>query len=712
MLTLDELCDLARLHNEVVDRGVDAVLAMVREAAPRPSRHSGAGPEHKLTLIARALDLEAHHLRAWTPDQQPGFFLQQLRNRGFEHGWSALQAEAEALLSELKWPHLREIGKTEELRATPLLRTLQGHEDTVGGVALTPDGRRAVSASNDKTLRVWDLETGKTLRTLKGHKDQVKGVAVIGDGLRAISASIDKTLIVWDLETGEAIRSLAGHAMGVWSVAVTSDGARAVSACMDGSCAVWDVRTGERVLSLEGHRDPTLGVAVNSAAEIAVSACSDGLLKVWDLKSGTEVRTLSSQTPGLWAVAVSEDGYFAISASSDGSLTLWELPKGQARRAWRGHTEAATSVQWIDGRRAISASLDGTLKLWDLEAGGEEVGAFTGHSAGVTAVAVSADRKQAVSASKDNTLKVWDLGSAPEKTQARHSHRIPWEYESNAELYELSVSNGGRWVIGARVDCSLAVWELPGGERIRSLAGHAGELRGARDVREVRIGDDGRWGVTVAVNGNVTAWDLDVGSVVHTVRCATAAWKVGVSGDGRLAVAWENGELRVWDLTTGAIERKLGGYDPTDVHAVKVSADGRRAMVLVWDKPSKVWDLTTGQAVAQVFTGASLNAISENGMWALAGVPSYNVTSAVEVLDLARGYSSHRMRGGGKMAIRRDGRRVAFADGSLRVMDPASEESALTLEANAPLRCCAFAPNGRTIVAGDARGALHIIEEA
>jgi len=86
-----------------------------------------------------------------------------------------------------------------------LLRTLAGHAASVHGVAVTADGKRAVSASWDKTLKVWDLETGHELRTLEGHADYVTGVAVTADGKRAVSVSSDKTLKVWDLETGESL---------------------------------------------------------------------------------------------------------------------------------------------------------------------------------------------------------------------------------------------------------------------------------------------------------------------------------------------------------------------------------------------------------------------------------------------------------------------------------------------------------------------------
>ena len=118
-------------------------------------------------------------------------------------------------------------------------------------MAVSPDGRRAVSASEDNTLKVWDLDTGAELRTLAGHSDSVRGVAVSPDGRRAVSASYDKTLKVWDLETGGELRTLAGHSNWVNGVAVSPDGRRAVSASWDNTLKVWDLETGASIATFD-----------------------------------------------------------------------------------------------------------------------------------------------------------------------------------------------------------------------------------------------------------------------------------------------------------------------------------------------------------------------------------------------------------------------------------------------------------------------------
>jgi WD40 repeat protein len=119
---------------------------------------------------------------------------------------------------------------------------MKGH--SVNGVAVTADGRRAVSASQESTLKVWDLESGSELWTLEGHSASVHGVAVTPDGRRAVSASADSTLKVWDLENGRELRTLEGHSSAVTGVAVTPDGRRAVSASGDKTVKVWDRRSG------------------------------------------------------------------------------------------------------------------------------------------------------------------------------------------------------------------------------------------------------------------------------------------------------------------------------------------------------------------------------------------------------------------------------------------------------------------------------------
>ena len=118
---------------------------------------------------------------------------------------------------------------------------------------MTADKERAVSASGDRTLKVFDLASGRELRTLEGHSADVWGVSVTPDGKRAVSASLDKTMKMWDLESGRELTTLKGHSDGVSAVAVTPYPERAVSASFDQTLKTWDLESGYNLSTLKGH---------------------------------------------------------------------------------------------------------------------------------------------------------------------------------------------------------------------------------------------------------------------------------------------------------------------------------------------------------------------------------------------------------------------------------------------------------------------------
>jgi hypothetical protein len=240
----EALGDMGRLHREVAGRGIDAVLADLRVGV----KLSGAIGMARFERLIRPLDREAHCLRRWDTAKEPGFFLQQLRNRCFELGMEDVQRLAEAVLAERKWAYLRErIWASRESEA--LVRTLEGHTDWVTGVAVTADGRFALSASYDHTLKAWDLSTGQSLRTLQGHTSSVNRVAVTADGRFALSASQDKTFKVWDLSIGQPVATLETHAP-LHCCAFAPDGKTLVAGDAAGSVHIVDWLHAEHLASV------------------------------------------------------------------------------------------------------------------------------------------------------------------------------------------------------------------------------------------------------------------------------------------------------------------------------------------------------------------------------------------------------------------------------------------------------------------------------
>ena len=323
----------------------------------------------ELQLVHGALRLSAHVL-----SQDKRQLQSQLQGRLLGQSALGLQTLLQQTTQAQPFPWLRCLVPSLEPPGGPLLCTLSGHTASVWGVAISSDGRYGLSASWDKTVKVWDLSSGQELRTLSGHTDYVWGVAISLDGRYGLSASRDKTVKVWDLSSGQELRTLTGHTGRVNGVAISSDGRFVLSVSEDKTVKVWDLSSGQELRTLSGHTDSVRGVAISSDGRYGLSASDDKTVKVWDLSSGQELRTLSGHTASVWGVAISSDGRYGLSASGDQTVKVWDLSSGQELRTLSGHTAYVYGVAISsDGRYGLSASVDQTVKVWDLPRSGQEV---------------------------------------------------------------------------------------------------------------------------------------------------------------------------------------------------------------------------------------------------------------------------------------------------------------------------------------------------
>jgi eukaryotic-like serine/threonine-protein kinase len=331
------------------------------------------------------------------------------------------------------------------------LLTLQGHGDAVLSVAHSPDGKRIITGSYDKTLKVWDAGTDQETLTLKGwHTDPVWSVAYSLDGKRIVSGTFDKTLKVWDAAAGRQILTLRGHTGAVSSVAYSPDGKRIVSGSLDSTLKVWDAGTGQETRTIKGHTAEVTSVAYSPDGKRIVSGSFDKTLKVWDAGTGQEIRTMKGRTDAVTSVAYSPDGKRIVSGGYDKSLKVWDAGTGQEILTLKGHTLPVMSVAFSpDGRRLASGSSD--VKLWDAQTGQETL-TLKGHTGGVQSVAFSPDGKRIGSGSGagDNTLKIWDAATGQE-TLTLKGH--------TASVLSMAFSADGQRIVSGSEDGTVKVWD-------------------------------------------------------------------------------------------------------------------------------------------------------------------------------------------------------------------------------------------------------------
>lgn len=206
-------------------------------------------------------------------------------------------------------------------------------------LAVTPDGTRVLSASaGDSFLELIILETGAVERTFSGHVDCITAITLTRDGRRAISASNDSTIRVWDMMSGAEELTISTPRRLTMALAVTPDGRYLMTASEKEGFKVWDLSQGIEVANIKGHTARVNGLVVTSDGQHAISASRDRTLKVWSIAHKNiwtmeheivEVHTLVGHTHEVSAVAVTADGRFVISASRDGTLKVWNLITGK-----------------------------------------------------------------------------------------------------------------------------------------------------------------------------------------------------------------------------------------------------------------------------------------------------------------------------------------------------------------------------------------------
>ena len=300
------------------------------------------------------------------------------------------------------------------------VQTQFGHSRDVRAVAFSPDGRLALSGSDDDKLKLWEVASGREIGTFFGHDLPVRSVAFSPDGKLALSGSDDETLKLWDVVSGREVRSFraksralmpggsiaisydiairmreraqhAGFRGSIYSVAFSPDGTLAASASRYDKLILWDVSSGAELKSFFGHDGPVYSAAFSPDGKTVLSGSGDRTLKLWSVVTGREIRSFAGHSGPVHSVTFSPDGKLALSGSEDSSIKLWDIESGRELKSFTGHKGAVQSVKFSpDGRMALSAASDKTVKLWDIASGGE-IWSFDGHAGAVNAVAFSPD---------------------------------------------------------------------------------------------------------------------------------------------------------------------------------------------------------------------------------------------------------------------------------------------------------------------------------
>jgi eukaryotic-like serine/threonine-protein kinase len=514
------------------------------------------------------------------------------------------------------------IGVFQEMRAADMqAAVLSGHTDHVVSAVYSPDGTRIVTASSDKTARIWDAATGQQLIVLSGHRLGVLSASFSPDGTRILSASFDGSVRVWDARTGVQLLEFSGRGGYLRSVLYSPDATRIVTGADDKTARIWDAQTGAQLGVLTGHGARVESAAFSPDGTRIVTSSGDATARIWNARTFEQLTVLTGHGSHIDFTRFSPDGTRVVTASFDKTVRVWDARTGAQLALLSGHGGYVYSAVFsADGSRVLTASFDKTIRIWDAGSG-KQLSQFIVSTDRVTSAAYSPDGSHVTTSSDDNTARIWDVRMGAQLSV------LP----APDIVYSAVYSPDGSHIAGASADHTTHIWDARTGTQIGVLAGHE-DL-----ISRAAYSPDGSRIVSSSNDKTVRIWDAStdtqiglfsqmtsIGSVAFSpdgTRIATASadktariWDAGgvtqlavllghssyvetvaYSPDGtRIVTAADDRTARIWDAHSGAQIAVLSGHDD-NLHSAEYSPDGARILTAADDKTARVWDARTGE---------------------------------------------------------------------------------------------------------------------
>ena len=468
---------------------------------------------------------------------------------------------------------------------------LQRHTDIVWSANFSPDGSKIVTASSDKTARIWDVN-GNLITELKGHTGTVYSTNFSPDGSKIVTASDDKTSRVWDVN-GNLIKELRGQDI-FFNANFSPDGRKVVTASRDNTAQVWDFKSQRQaiVAKLNGHTDFVWSASFSPDGNKIATASSDNTTRVWNIK-GNQILQFQDYSGFFTNASFSPDNSKILTVSSDKIVRLWNL-RGNQIAIFKGHTSYITSASFSpDGSKILTTSEDKTAIVWDLQ--GNQINKFQG----VTNASFNPDGSKILTTSENKIAIVWDFqGNQINKFQGVTNASFNPDGSKIVGVTNASFNPDGSKIVTI-YNNTAQVLNLQGNQ-LAELKGHT------NCIYRANFSPDGSKILTISADKTARIWDLQ-GNQIAELKDSTSTGSDYItalfSPDSNKVISYQGNRIIVWNIQGHQITELK--EDTTRFHSVNFSPDSTKIVTASNALTVKVWNLQ-GKQIARLngHTGA------------------------------------------------------------------------------------------------------------
>ena len=448
------------------------------------------------------------------------------------------------------------------------------HAGPVTSAEFSPDGSHILTASWDKTAKLWEAASGKLLATFN-HDGPVYSAAFSPNGTRCLTASWDGTAKLWEGASGKLLATF-NHDNLVHSAMFSPDGTHILTASDDKTAKLWEAASG-KLLATFNHDDPVFSAAFSPDGTRCLTASLDKTAKLWEGASGKPLATFNHDGP-VYSAAFSPDGTRILTASDDKTAKLWEATSGKLLATFNHDDPVVSAMFSPDGTRILTASDDKTAKLWEA-ASGKLLATFN-HDGQLYSAAFSPDGSRILTASDDKTAKLWEGASGKLLATFNHDNLV----------HSAMFSPDGSRILTASWDKTAKLWEATSGKLLATF-NHDGEVYSAA------FSPDGTRCLTAGWDKTAKLWEAASGKPLATFNHDGPVYSAAFSPDGtRILTASDDKTAKLWEATSGKLLATFNHDDP--VFSAAFSPDGTRILTASDDKTAKLWEAASGKLLA------------------------------------------------------------------------------------------------------------------
>ncbi len=550
----------------------------------------------------------------------------------------------------------------------PVIQT--GHADAVQAVALSPDGRFAVSGSADGTLKFWDVATGRVIYTSYHHLDrqpvsafigghfgyitllpQVTSIDISADGKWLLSGASDGNVVVTEIKTGWMDRLYQQHSKSINAVSFSKDAKLALTGDADGIIRLWQLLTGTTFRKFRIKTRPRQITALDLSPDgrMILAGDSEGIIRLIEVAAENSMQILGHHSSTVSAVEFSADGRTAASGSWDGSVRLWDVNQRRQLKSPQSHNSKVIAIEFNrNGDHIMSCAADGTVNVSDKRSNLLKSARIT-HLADIDAAAFSTDERFIITGSRDRTLKQsWiNTGRTINSFEARASR-----------IYSVVFSPDGRLLLSS-MRGQVSCWDMTTGRLRQNFKAtlykedpehrFTGQHPQSMYLNSVGFSPDGSQVVSQGIDGTYHAWNLATGKKIkrperYATKLSTVAYSpdkrfyargtreiyvrktnndrivrtlkghkkqitaLAFSSDGRSLLSGDGGgHLILWNVALGLAVKEFSGHLAA-VTSIDFSPAGRFVATGSWDNSCRIWDIASGREIVKMIA-------SPDGEW-------------------------------------------------------------------------------------------------